>query len=129
MAITIPITTALNAIRVKFFLASLSLFSPINFETIAFPPVASITLTPIRRLIIGYTIFIDDNAFGPTYLETNIPSTIEYIAKNTIIITVGNVYLINENTLIFEFNIFFINDLSYLIFSFVFYIIKYPVTG
>ncbi|KJZ86541.1 D-3-phosphoglycerate dehydrogenase [Clostridium sp. IBUN13A] len=54
-------------------------------------------------------MFIAESAFGPTNLDTNIPSTIEYIAKKTIIRTVGKVILMSDSKLKFLFNEFSIN--------------------
>ena len=76
IAIISPNIIEVIVIRVKLSLASLSLASPINFATIALPPVAIMTLIPINMQITGYTIFIAERAFDPIYLETNIPSII-----------------------------------------------------
>ena len=49
------------------------------------PPVANINAIPVRTFTMGYTMLMAANAFVPTYLETNIPSTIVYSVLNSVV--------------------------------------------
>ena len=76
--------------------ASSCFFSPRRIDMLTEAPVAIIFEIAVTIIMIGIIIFIAASASSPKYLPTNIPSTTEYSAPNTDVITAGTAHLKNS---------------------------------